>query len=134
MSVRGDVKRRGLIRRWLGHLVLLALVCRALIPTGYMPDFSGVGEGLKVVICSVHGIQTVDFDAGDHKVPANPGTSHQQPCAFSSTPTLASLDVPQVDIAPRSIAIDAALIGIFEGMRPVRAGPALGSRAPPLFS
>jgi len=134
MSIRGDVKRRSAIRRWLGHLVLLVFVCRALIPTGYMPDFSGVSEGLKVVICSVHGIQIVELDAKGQKTPANPDASHQQPCAFSNAATLAVLDVPQVDVTLRSIAIDTDFTNSFEGVPPVRAGPALGSRAPPQFS
>lgn len=126
--------RTQLLRRWLGPLVLLAFVCRALIPTGYMPDFSASGERLKVVICSAHGIQTIDFDVGDHKAPANPDASHQQPCAFSNAAILAFLNLPQVNIALHSIAINADFISIFEGMPPVRAGPVLGSRAPPQFS
>lgn len=134
MSILGDVARSSVLHRWLSQLVLLALAFRALVPVGYMPDLSRSGYVLKVVICSVHGFQTIEFDAPDQKAPAKPGASHQEPCAFSSATTLASLSSPEIDVAPLGIAIDVSFVSTFKELPPARAGPALGARAPPQFS
>jgi len=136
MNIRGDVLGLRLFYRWLGHLVLLAFICRALIPIGYMPDFAAVSEGsFKVVICTSQGSQMMQLDENGKKVPANPESTHHQPCAFSSaTPTVAPLYLAEIGIEPVGLVTEVSFASVFEELPPVRAGPALGSRAPPHLS
>ncbi len=123
------------LRGWLAHLLLSLFVLRALVPVGYMPDFSAVAQGVfKVVICSASGAKTLTVDADGHEVPSKSDLSHDQPCAFAgltkfATPVLATVVVDPPAIAPQPVVSAHA-----ELRPPVRAGPALGSRAPPLFS
>lgn len=134
MRIRGDVEKLKTLRQWLSQLVLLAFVCRALVPVGYMPDFSKSGNVLKVVICSVHGFQSIDIETPENKAPAKSGALQQEPCAFSSAATLGFLSSPEIDIASSSVAIDATFLGAFNILPPALAGPALGARAPPQIS
>ena len=135
MNIRGDVSRSMVLRRWLGHLVLFAFVARALIPVGYMPDFAAVANGVySVVICTAYGSHPIALDANGHKLPGKPGASHHQPCAFSAPITVADLPVEGIKIARRDFITEVASASIFDELPPVRAGPALGSRAPPQLS
>jgi hypothetical protein len=135
MNIRGNANGAGKFRHWLSQVVLFAFVCRALIPVGFMPDFAGASKGVyQVVICTGYGPQSIDLDANGQKVPTKHGTSHHQPCAFSTSPTVASLNFPEVDVAPLGIVAEVSATGTFEALPPVRAGPAVGSRAPPQFS
>jgi hypothetical protein len=135
MSIRGDVLRTEGPRRWLSHLVLFAFICRALIPIGFMPDFAGASKGVyRVVICTGYGPLSLDLNANGQRIPSKHGTSHHQPCAFSTSATVASLELPQVNVAPLGMVAEILSSGTFEALPPVRAGPAVGSRAPPQFS
>jgi hypothetical protein len=134
MSIQRDVARSSILRRWLSHLALLAFAIHALVPAGYMPDLSRPGDVLKVVICSIHGFQTVELDGLNQKAPAKSGATHQEPCAFSSAGILAFLNLPDIDIAPFGVAIVLSFAGLSKELPPARAGPALGARAPPQLS
>lgn len=67
------------------HVAFIALVARALVPAGWMPDAHGL------TICSVDGSHQQD-----QKAPADP-TAHHDICPFAAAPHLASTpDVPSL--------------------------------------
>jgi len=70
------------------HLAFVALVMRALLPTGWMPSADGM------TICSVE----TPAQQGEHgKAPGNSQDAHHDICPFSAAPHLASTpDVPQL--------------------------------------
>jgi hypothetical protein len=133
MVVRGDAVRFVVLRRWLCHLLLFAFALRAVIPAGYMPDFSGAsGSLLNIVICSADGSKTISVDGAGHPVQSQHQTAKfGHPCAFSG---LAALGLPSQAvfsiIGPELHLATPAIVREFV-RPPVRAGPAHGSRAPP---
>lgn len=134
MKTRGDVIRPDTRRQWLSHLVLFVFLLRSLIPVGFMPDFQGASAGaFRIVICTSYGQQSVDLDANGHKLPSKPGSSSHQPCAFSIS-AVSDLPWTAVVIAQSTIAILVTQGSVFEVLPPARAGPAVGSRAPPSIS
>jgi len=123
------------LRWWVAHLLLSAFVLRALIPVGYMPDFSAVAQGVfKVVICSASGAKTLTVDANGHHVPDKSIPSHDQPCAFAGLAKFATPVLDVIEVASPEVAAQPVAFGEFKLWPPVRAGPVLGSRGPPLFS
>lgn len=125
------------MRGWIARLLLAAFVVRALIPAGYMPDFSAAADGvLKIVICSASGEKSMTLDGGQTRAPShNPTSSHDgQPCAFSG---LASATLIDVTIGPAhyvSMAASTVVAPRAVDVPPARAGPQLGSRGPPQLS
>lgn len=122
------------------RLLLAAVVLRALIPVGFMPDFSAAANGVfKVVICTASGTKYVTVDADGQPVDSAPlsgqKAQHQdEPCAFAGLLPIAiaaleapHLIVPQFDVAKIGVSADVTL-------PPARAGPVLGARGPPQFS
>jgi hypothetical protein len=76
------------ISRGLRHLAIIALLVRAMLPAGWMPD---AHAGL--VICSAGTLGTIHHD-GDQKAPAQ--IVHEE-CAFAAAPHLAATpDSPQI--------------------------------------
>ena len=70
------------------RLVLAAMLLRAFVPAGWMPNISGLARGVPIVICSGSGAQTVLVDPDGKPVqPANP-TDHGV-CAFAASGPLA---------------------------------------------
>ena len=135
MNIRGDVRNLQVMRRWLSHLALFVFIARSLVPVGFMPDFtSGKDGAFRIVICTGYGTQTVDLDANGHKLPAKPGASHHQPCAFSASSAVADLPLVAMPVEDREFASVLAHAVIFDVLPPARAGPAVGSRAPPQIS
>ncbi len=123
------------LRWWVAHLLLSVFVLRALIPVGYMPDFSAVAQGVfKVVICSASGAKTLTVDSKGHHVPDKSSPSHDQPCAFAGIAKFATPVLDVIPVASPEVADQPVAFGDFKLRPPVRAGPALGSRGPPLFS
>lgn len=135
MSIRGDGTGNGAMRRWVAHLLLLAFVARALVPVGYMPDFSAASKGVfKVTICSQMGNKTISLDVNGKPVPKQQGNHQDQPCAFTG---MAAAAVPVLDHIPFSAPVFevSPLIPLLAvQLPPARAGPQLGSRGPPKFS
>lgn len=152
MSIRADGIAIGTLRRWVAHLLLFAFALRALIPAGYMPDFSATSRGsFKVVICTTASASSVAmkmnlgdvglFDDADSLNDSNnngaphPLSKHSSDsCAFTG---IASLALPDLEIAPAA-RLDFAAIKLTPAeaaiVPPARAGPALGARAPPKYS
>ncbi len=127
------------LARWLSQLLLVAVLLRALIPVGYMPDLPAAANGLfKVVICTTDGAKTLAVDAnGDlapTEHPADEGDHRDHPCAFSGIVSIADrTEISQVSLPAiyRVAHFSLRESGI---LPPVRAGPAVGSRAPPIVS
>ncbi|MEQ1671045.1 MAG: hypothetical protein ABL893_09320 [Hyphomicrobium sp.] len=135
MSIRGDRFKFGVLRRWAAHLLLLAFVARALVPVGYMPDFSAASKGVfKVTICSQLGSKTIFLDVNDKPAPNQQGSHHDQPCALTG---MAAVALPVIDIVPFSapvFEVSPLIPRLAVQLPPSRAGPHLGSRGPPLLS
>ena len=124
--------------KWVGILVLLAaILVRAVVPAGFMLEASAAARGeLKLVICTGSGSKVVDAGA------SGPSSEHDQdgqgsqhePCAFGAGAT-AALQPVLIDADPPEIAASSAPLRLIAFiLPPVRAGPTLGSRAPPLHS
>ena len=133
---RGDCAVKG----WMNRLLLAAVVLRALIPVGFMPDFGAAANGeFKVVICTASGSKQVTLDADGQLIAGDPSSDqkaphHDEPCAFAGIAGVAIalidtpyLSAPQFDVAATFVSDDVTL-------PPARAGPVLGSRGPPQFS
>lgn len=135
MNIRGGGITIGGLKRWLAHLLLLAVAVRALIPIGYMPDFAAAGDGVfKVVICSGMGAKQVALDADGKPLPDQQASNDGQPCAFAGVavvalPILDALPLPAPDFQTAALSARTAV-----DLPPARAGPALGSRGPPQVS
>lgn len=135
MSIRGDDIDTGILRRWVAHLLLIAFIVRALVPAGYMPDFSAAAKGVfKVVVCSAMGAKSISFDADGKPVPNQQADHPDQPCAFTG---MASLALPSSDATPvvmRALQRSISIPHLAVQLPPSRAGPPLGSRGPPQIS
>lgn len=136
----GDIAKKPLgvsARRWISGVLLLTLAMRVLIPAGYMPDFAALARGtLKVVVCSANGPRELAIDltgqpAHDKSAPAK---HSGEPCAFAGL--AAATPPPDVILAPIAFlaAPTAHAAAPASILPPARAGPALGSRAPPALS
>lgn len=118
------------VARYLTGLLLVAVMVRALVPAGFMPDFQSGPDGtFKIVICTANGFKVISTDAGDDP---SPRSDHgHDVCAFAATASLALL-VPEVAETPRphvSLLVQAIPAEVV--LPPARAGPQLGSRGPP---
>jgi hypothetical protein len=70
------------------HLALVAMVLRALLPAGWMPN---PGAGAPLVICSVHGTLFTDSRPGSAKhAPAQDDSHRQDVCPFAAGAHLAT--------------------------------------------
>lgn len=135
MSIRGDVIRHAVWRRWLSQLLLTLFIARALFPAGFMPDFRRDGSAIfQVVICTAYGSKSVTLEADGKTVPGETAQHHDQPCAFSglafailAAPQGAALNLPVFEVS--AVAPPLAVT-----LPPSRAGPQLGSRGPPQIS
>jgi hypothetical protein len=107
------------IFRFARHVAFIALVARALLPTGWMPDAHGL------TICSV--------DQPVHKAPVQDGQSRHQhdECPFAAASQLASApDAPQL-VLPAIHALVAATDRAYAASVAARFTPQ-SPRAPPL--
>lgn len=132
MSAFKDWTKGRVLHGLLARAVLLALVVRAMVPAGYMPDFSATSQGLlKVVICGASGAKALAADAKLHDGPGQTQSAHDQPCTYSgmTVAAVASMEPAGLHIPGTAIQhIGPHLVIVLE---PSRAGPVLGSRGPP---
>jgi len=117
-------------------LAVFSFLCRALIPVGYMPDFSGASDGrFSITICTAAGTSTILVDANGQPVePSSGDYFDNQNCSFC---LLASPILIPASEAPALVTFvtqrPAPLLHGNEALPPLPAlGPPLGSRAPPL--
>lgn len=102
----------------------LALALQLLFPAGFMAAEPGQGHGLSVVICTVHGQATADWDAltagHSKKAPAK-----RMACAFAGHATASGPPTPKVLAEPAAF-VHAAVV-----FRPSLVFPGRGLPAPP---
>lgn len=72
------------------HLALAAMILRALLPAGWMPNVSGQ-PGSALIICSMDGGTSVTGDQGNLPSKHQPdGHSDHDGCPFAAAPHLAA--------------------------------------------
>ena len=109
------------ISRGLRHLAIIALLVRAMVPAGWMPE---AHSGL--VICSAGTLGTIHHDGGK---PTDPGT-HEE-CAFAGGTTFATApEAPHIAL-PAFHAFAARSDGARAAVIAARFSPG-SPRAPPL--
>lgn len=132
MNIRGDASSSSLLRQWVLCLLLGAMLLRAFVPVGYMPDVASKSPSLfKFVICPHHGSMVAS-----EKGPASDDKAKRQyqPCAFSG---LASVALPEAEAFEAAALIWAPAPKSFQlalHIPRARTGPVLGSRGPPALS
>lgn len=125
--MQGNAMRRTFVR-----LLLLAVLVRALVPAGFMPD-AGHGHGLSLVICTSSGtrVEVADLALGksDHR---GKRASHAgDVCPFGDL-TGPALSPGWPRVLARASPLRATPRLATAQLPPARSVPALGSRAPPL--
>ncbi len=108
----------------LKHLILIALLARALVPAGWMPV---ADAGTLITICSVQGQKVLHPDAPG--APAQEMAS--QDCAFGAAPHVAFVPDAPVLTAPAVHARKAQTDRIYAAAIVARFSPG-SPRAPPL--
>ena len=81
-------------REWVYLLLLPALAFRLLVPAGFMP---AVGEDFAVTMQMCHGdakSSIVVRLTADENAPAAPQASHESPCVFAASATVAPPALP----------------------------------------
>ena len=129
----GRIFRIGPARTWIIAILAVSFAVRAIIPAGYMPDFSALSRGVfKTVMC--HGVESALADKQDQTKPSKRTPHAHQPCAFSglAAVTLATLWV--APLKPSFIQVAKLNSLIENALPPARVGPLLGSRGPPRIS
>jgi hypothetical protein len=108
------------------HLALAALILRALLPAGWMPDAQA-----GLVICSVTTLGTIHHDgAPGHSPGHSDGKTSQEECPFAAAPHLASApDAPKL-VLPAFRAFAAATDRAYAAAVSARFTPQ-SPRAPP---
>jgi len=128
-------KQWNMMGGWLSHLLIIMVVLKSLVPVGYMPDFSKGFTASTLVICSASGPKIIDWSqigdpTGEHQ--STPSDDSVCPFAAWSDNGLVKPDhqgLPSLEFATVwSTAVPSAVLP------PARAGPAVGSRAPPTHS
>ncbi|MGD0141933.1 MAG: DUF2946 family protein [Rhizomicrobium sp.] len=113
------------------HIALVAMLLRALLPAGWMPD-SASASGAAFVICTVNWPLQAARDAGKHR-PGQDDNRQNDVCPFSAsvhlaTPTVTAVIAPSMRVS--SFAPDhAPARTVYETARYSSQSP----RAPPSF-
>ncbi|MGD9784635.1 MAG: DUF2946 family protein [Hyphomicrobiaceae bacterium] len=116
------------------HLLLCALLVRALVPAGFMPSAAADGHGLTLVICNGSGeLLSVTPDDGQQVPSKSEGGSHE-PCAFAGHVALTAPAFEVTTLLSMPETEEGLNAGSDVVLPPARAGPPLGSRAPPNHS
>jgi hypothetical protein len=107
-----------MFKRVTAHLIILALLLKAAVPAGFMPDMQALAAGVvKITICANGGSQDIYLDHDNKKVdPKHTPQNHHQKdfCAFSSlsgknfvaadaVAVLADTKIYQVFSAPQAV-------------------------------
>lgn len=125
---------RDTLSRLATWLVLAAVLLRALIPAGFMPNFAALVQGGSlIVICSAGVEKTIAVDAEGNALPHQGDRSSAAPCLFAAlTPVLMPL-LALVLLAilpiPRATGWPIPAGAVWRAFRPP--GP-LSARGPPL--
>ena len=114
------------------HLALVAMLVRALLPAGWMPDTTGQGP-TALVICTMNGPVLSNVPASEHK-PVHDDGRQNDVCPFAAsihlaTPAAAVAFAPSSSVAQIS-SLSFAVQCAFEPARHAPQSP----RAPPSFA
>nr|WP_321273147.1 DUF2946 family protein [Alcaligenes faecalis] len=126
------------IRVWqfLFCLALLAYVCRAIVPAGYMPIRSAQNNGFAITFCTAgNAANTLWIDLVGQDGQADSDThQNQQDCPFGIAASPALLPTLDAPVLISLITYRPVLLAESNQTRPPlpAQGPPLGSRAPPL--
>ncbi|WP_197313792.1 DUF2946 family protein [Alcaligenes faecalis] len=126
------------IRVWqfLFCLALLAYVCRAIVPAGYMPTRSAQDNGFAITFCTAgNSANTLWIDLVGQDGQADSDThQNQQDCPFGIAASPALLPTLDAPVLISLITDRPVLLAESNQTRPPlpAQGPPLGSRAPPL--
>ncbi|WP_406611931.1 DUF2946 family protein [Alcaligenes aquatilis] len=127
------------IRVWqlLFCLALLAYVCRAIVPAGYMPTRSAQDNGFAITFCTAgNSANTLWIDLIGQDGQADSDThQNQQDCPFGIAASPALLPTLDAPVLISLITYRPVLLAESNQTRPPlpAQGPPLGSRAPPLL-
>ncbi len=144
MIVRGDVIKVRDLKRWMASVLVVLSLLRALIPLGFMPDLTSAALGdFKLVICTTSGLHVLEAGTGstlpepetnqpDRQSDGQPA-GHDQPCAFAVVFADATTMQDYAVLKP-DVPAGRPVLPHQTALPPARAGPALGSRAPPTLS
>ncbi|WP_326833645.1 DUF2946 family protein [Alcaligenes sp. MMA] len=127
------------IRVWqfLFCLALLAYVCRAIVPAGYMPTRSAQDNGFAITFCTAgNSANTLWIDLIGQDGQADSDThQNQQDCPFGIAASPALLPTLDAPVLISLITYQPVLLAESNQTRPPlpAQGPPLGSRAPPLL-
>lgn len=119
-------------RFWATQALLVAFILRALIPAGYMPDLAAARAGtFQIVICAAGGEHLIAVDADGNEVPDHSAAFAGEPCAFAGLAAMALHNLETLPATRVEYGDTALWPQLAVTMPPARAGPQLGSRAPP---
>lgn len=124
--------RRG--RVWLGHAFLVAFVLRALVPAGFMPEFTKSDGSFKIVICTANGSKVIDAGLDDNPHGGTVAKHMGDPCAMSGATALVLPDTAATFALPDLYPATVPAMGSPVTLPPARAGPAHAPRAPPTLA
>jgi hypothetical protein len=120
-------------------LLVLAMLCRAVIPAGYMPGGSGSAtQGISITLCTAANSGLTLAVLPDTKGSGQPAGDHQDAahvCAFGSLSIPGLLSIPALSVAFGFVRQFIALVPGRTNVVVVKPlpGPPLGSRAPPFY-
>ncbi len=111
-------------------LALAAVLARAAIPSGYMPNFGG--DSFQMVICTLEGSKKVTLDENFNPID-EPHAEKETPCEFSLVKNL-SLNAPIAALFAFALTLLGVAFAVTRSQIARRALrlPHLQSRAPPL--
>lgn len=125
------------MRRLIGLVLGLVLIVRSMVPVGFMLAPTAVDGSLALMICTgagpLDGAALADVDSSPTK-PGKPGAGSHDLCAFAPAFALAVPAEGAYLLAPVALVGRAELPSVADRLPPARAGPSLGSRAPPVVS
>ncbi len=136
MNRWGFRQLRSRARRAFSCVALVLFALQLTIPAGFMPDVGALKSGqYEVVICTGSGFKTITVDESGRQVDPGQSDDSQSPGQFScpffkvaaqaaALPTMPVLNAPVVHV--ENVVVRDRIVTVR------RAGPTLGSRAPPL--
>ena len=87
------------------HIALAAMLLRALMPAGWMPN-ADAAAGTPIAICTMNGPMRIDFGAEPIKKNNNQDDSrHHQACPFAVAPHMAQPATTAALLLPSSISL-----------------------------
>ena len=104
---------------------LMALALQLMFPSGFMIAEPGQGHGVPIVICTVQGQMTVDWDSLTGGHPKKAPAQSMAGCPFAGHAVASSPPMPQ------AVAEPVAFIRMAEASRPYIVFPGRGLAAPP---